>query len=345
MSEASINDSPPDVESETEQDPYTTEHFVSYRIVYPLIIAIGVVNNVICIIILLKPKMRIILANRYFLIQAVADLLVCVMSIPIAISSNGCFIDSYSTAIYYGYFGWSVLEILQPLSFYTLLFLAFDRFLAVWNVQYFRNHKKDKILMYRMAILLTIDILLHIFFFINVKISCLDENENPPCKPHQYVIQDAVRLNSTEIWHPVFFHFHEFLVRWLPGFSLIVFNIGLIIAIGRGKLNNSDVSNSDSKKMELSLTLTLIAMIFSTIIFIFPQAVYMTQFGELHPGKCYGDYELFRATTNVLQLLEHITLIVFLTMLNPNFRKELRNWIRKSFPCIGHPSNQVDIND
>lgn len=64
MSEAYPNDSYPCQGLEAEYNSYTEEQFIIYRIVYPLIIVIGVVNSSICIAILQKPKMQLVLANR-----------------------------------------------------------------------------------------------------------------------------------------------------------------------------------------------------------------------------------------------------------------------------------------
>ncbi|XP_066985912.1 probable G-protein coupled receptor B0563.6 [Macrobrachium rosenbergii] len=338
MSEAYPNDSYPCQGLEAEYNSYTEEQFIIYRIVYPLIIVIGVVNSSICIAILQKPKMQLVLANRYFLVLAVIDLAVCVMSIPVATSINGCSINSYGEAIYYGYFCWSFLEILQPLGSYILLFLSFDRFLAVWNFQYYRNHDKNKVFWRRVVIVLVADIVLHIFFFVNVNISCADGHPKP-----RYVIEDAVRLNKEKTWHVIFVYFHETLVRWLPWVALAVFNIGLIIAIARGKLSNPDLSSSNDGKMEFNLTVTLILIICSTVSFTFPEAVYMTNFADLHQNECYGDHELFRGIANILQLLEHVFTIVFLALLNPNFREELRKGTRMAFPCKENQESQMSM--
>ncbi|XP_064105362.1 uncharacterized protein LOC135214872 [Macrobrachium nipponense] len=320
---------------------YTRQQFVSYRIIYPLIIAIGVVSNAICIMILKKPKMRLVLANRYFLVLVLIDLMACVMSIPVATSVIGCSINSCDEAFYFGRFCWSFLEFLQPLSFYTLLFLSFDRFLAVWNFQYYRNHDKNKVFWRRIVVTLVVDIVLHIFYFVNVKVSCQNDNTKP-----RYVIEDAIRWNKGEIWHTAFLYFHTLVVRWIPWVSLTVFNTGLIIAIARGKLSNPDLPSSNEGRMELNLTLTLVAIICSTMAFTFPEAVYVTNFSSLCQNQCYGLHELFRAIANILQLLEHATTIVFLAILNPNFREELIKGMRMAFSCKENKESQmpVDVN-
>ncbi|XP_064096884.1 uncharacterized protein LOC135208526 [Macrobrachium nipponense] len=299
----------------------------AYNIAFPVLIFIGSVANIICIVVLMRPRMRSVPVNKYFLALAWSDLVVCLMNIPIAVTTNGCDIRSYGEAVYFGHFGWSTIEVSQTVSFYTLLFLSYDRFLAVYFYQKFKQQNYAKILRQRYVITIIADIVIHLFYFFNVRIWCKDEMQVDHCESGRFLIEDSYRFNDHTVWREVYFIFHELIIRWIPGLLLVIFNASLVAAIAIGRLSNPTSSHRSKKRDEFRLTITLIGITCSFIICTFPNTIYSIWFAANIKEKCYGDHEVFRAVSNNLQLLEHVLHIVFLSMLNPSFRNELAHFL------------------
>ncbi|XP_066973094.1 uncharacterized protein [Macrobrachium rosenbergii] len=310
----------------------------AYTIAFPVLIFIGSVANIICIIVLMRPRMRSVPVNKYFLALAWSDLIVCLMNIPIAITTNGCDIRSYAAAVYYGHFGWSTIEVSQTISFYTLLFLSYDRFLAVYFYQKFKQQNYGKILRLRYVITVIADIVIHLFYFFNVRIWCKDERQLEHCESGLFLILDSYRFNYRTSWHTVYFLFHELIIRWIPGLLLVIFNASLVAAIAIGRLSNPVSSHRTKKRTEFRLTITLIGITCSFVVCTFPNTIYSIWFAAHIDEKCYGNHEVFRAVSNNLQLLEHVLHIAFLSMLNPSFRSELMNFLT----CTPSPDSPND---
>ncbi|KAK7077088.1 hypothetical protein SK128_007498 [Halocaridina rubra] len=253
-----------------------------YSIVMPPIICLGVIANALCIVVLVKPKMRSIHVNK---------------------------------------------------------------FLAVWFYQHFKKVQTLRVICVRATAVVILDIIVHLFFFINAGIKCRESEVMEKCPRHMYIIEDSYRKNNTETWHTMFLVLHECLIRWIPGVLLFVFNVGLVIAITTNRLNSPASCLRKKKMNEFRVTLTSIAITGSFIVCTFPNTVFVVWFSENVENQCYGHHEVFRGVANILQLLEHVVHIVFLVMLNPSFRCELFCLLTcKSAPDIQSDDNQSSKN-
>ncbi|XP_068233917.1 uncharacterized protein [Palaemon carinicauda] len=314
---------------------------IAYTIAFPVLICIGCIVNIICIIVFMRPRMRSVPVNKYFLALSLSDLIVCLMNIPIVITTNGCNIRSYGAAFYYGHFGWSMIEVWQTVNFYTLLFLSYDRFLAVYFYKYFKEQDSEKILRLRYVITIVADIIIHLFFFINVNIECKDDKMPiEHCTPENFRIYDSYRFNNDQAWHKLYFVLNELAIRWLPGLLLVIFNASLIVAIAMGRLSNPTSTHRTKRRTEFRLTITLIGITSSFIICTFPNTINSVWFSDNLDEKCYGKHEVFRAVSNNLQLLEHVLHIAFLSMLIPSFRSELISFLT----CTSSPDSQNETD-
>ena len=248
---------------------------------------------------------------------------VCLLEIPIALTSNGCTISSLISAIYQAYFGWTIIDFFDTFSIYAMLFLSYDRFLAVWFPHYFKFKDKVKEFKWRAILTVIFNVIFLLFFFINVQ--CSKDLTIIQCHySNSSVILDAHRANADQTWHKAYLVCHEVLDRWIPKILMGGFNVSLIVAITRGRLRNPASSNSGSRPNEFQLTITLICLICTFFLCTIPISVWIIVFNKPSKHKCYCKHELLRAIGNILHLFEKSLTIIFLTLLNSGFKQELK---------------------
>ncbi|CAL4114032.1 unnamed protein product, partial [Meganyctiphanes norvegica] len=84
-------------------------------------------------------------SNVYMQMMAILDLLQSFAYLPFVFDNEFCLYNSYAYAFYFNHFGWKVLDILNTFNTYVLLFLSYDRFLAIWYPVQFQKVRQQGI--------------------------------------------------------------------------------------------------------------------------------------------------------------------------------------------------------
>ncbi|XP_053649305.1 probable G-protein coupled receptor B0563.6 [Cherax quadricarinatus] len=299
-------------------------HWIVYRQVLPVLVSFGIVANVICVVVLSRPRLRSPRVNRYFLILAVSDLLVCVFYIPVITTITGCTFSSYGEAYYFSHFGWPLVGITQIIGTYTILWLSLDRFIAVWMYSlYPRIQQKPNVLRNRMGITILLCLSIHILYCIIAEVECSDEKDGKCIK---WKIKTGYQNHFNEVWHIVYRSVFALFIRWVPACFLLVFNLGLIVGVVRGRINFPTTTQGSSRSGEKTLIITMISITASYILLVLPITIYITGYAEYREDRCTGrlSQEILRAVGNCLQIFEHSIHIFFLAGLNHGFRDEMK---------------------
>nr|XP_053649593.1 neuropeptide F receptor-like [Cherax quadricarinatus] len=312
-------------------------HQVVYRGVMPVLVCLGLLANSLCGLILIKPSFTTSWVNRYFLVLVVSDLLVCVFTIPIITTINGCTSSSYFEAKYYAHFGWSLFALCQSVETYTIMWLAMDRFMAVWMYQiYPRIQKKPNFMLIRMIVTIVLCILFHLVYMIKseVKDAVVDgipydnsknESNIQECIGNKTAISDGFHYEYKTQWHEIYRYFYSWTMKWLPSCLILVFNASLVFGVVIRRIKFRAAKES-GKRRERNLIILSIALAASHILLTLPITVYFIKYGELQLDRCCSNLprDLFLHVANILQLLESIIPIMFQVALNHNFKKELK---------------------
>ncbi|KAG7156110.1 G-protein coupled receptor [Homarus americanus] len=327
-------------------------HQVVYRQVLPGLVLLGVLLNSLCVLVLTRPRVRSTQVSRYFLVLVVSDLLVCFFYIPIITTINGCTFSSYAETFYFAHFGWSLVVLSHSVGTYTILWLALDRFMAVWTpLLYTKVQKKPNFMLVRMVVTVVACIMIHLVYIVRGEVTCYTntitwsnatwntsdgygcsyQHYNPlvladNCANNDWVVSSGFQHDYSEYWHKVYRNFYSLMVMCLPSCFMAVFNIGLVVGVMEGRVRLPAATQGEARTNERALVTTMIAMTASYVLLILPITVYLISYAEHLLNRCHCDYtyELFRHLANCLQLLEHVIHIVFLTALNRKFRQELK---------------------
>ncbi|CAL4217594.1 unnamed protein product, partial [Meganyctiphanes norvegica] len=118
---------------------------IRFHIVFPVLIVLTIIINAGCILVTMRPKLRAYHCNAYIQLMAILDLLSSIAYLPFVFDNELCLYSSYYYAFYFTHFGLMVADCLRTFSSYVLLFLTYDRFLAIWFPDRFKVIKQKGI--------------------------------------------------------------------------------------------------------------------------------------------------------------------------------------------------------
>ncbi|KAK3850424.1 hypothetical protein Pcinc_042873 [Petrolisthes cinctipes] len=304
-------------------------HMVTYRRVLPFLVTLGLVTNLVALVVLCRPSLRHTKVNGYLIVLTVCDFFVCVSYIPVITTITGCVHYSYTDALYFAHFGWTLVGVFQTIGIYTILWLSLDRFMAVWMYDlYPRIQQKPHVNRNRMILTAICCLAIHVVYMIDGKAECTsDVDHHLDCKHGRWLSTSGYELSYSEQWHKMYRFFFSLVIRWIPSTLLLGFNAGLVVGVARGRLSFPSASHPNAERNLVTIT---ICITFSYIFFSLPIVVYITAFASKLDDRCSGLHskEILRAVGNCFQLLEHIVHVFFMAGLNSAFRKELKVFLR-----------------
>lgn len=141
---------------------------------------------------------------------ASSDLLVCLFYIPVITTITGCVFHSYGEAFYYAHFCWTLVGVCQSFGVYVILWLSFDRFLAVWmykeypKIQQQPNVKRNRLLVTAAAC-----VIFHLVYMVQAEVICEDKD----CEEGPWISVSGYQYQFHETWHKVFSVFYGLFIR------------------------------------------------------------------------------------------------------------------------------------
>ncbi|CAL4127376.1 unnamed protein product, partial [Meganyctiphanes norvegica] len=127
---------------------------IRYHIVFPIFITLGILTNAFCIAVTRRKKLRALHSNAYIQVMAVLDIMSACAYLPFVFDNEFCLYKNYTQAFYFTRFGFIIVNCIRSSGTYILVFLTYDRFLAIWFPQTFQKVKTKGVLKKRLIILL-----------------------------------------------------------------------------------------------------------------------------------------------------------------------------------------------
>ncbi|XP_068251094.1 FMRFamide peptide receptor frpr-18-like [Palaemon carinicauda] len=315
--------------------------YTSYMILLPILIAVGWIVSSISFFVLRRTKLRATHVNTYFLLLAGADFFVFTVSIPTIKSLNGCNLRSHAYALYFVHVFFTIFYIIQTISLYLILWIAYDRFLAIWNFSRFNEIQKPSVIRMRLTCTIIICVLLHLEHLFNVKVTC---SNVPNCKPGNSTCETIARLMIAEntckdgiwiindglhyitekpIWRQIYWALYGLLVSAIPIILVVLLNLGIVVAIIIQRVRSVS-STARTQRRDLSRIYIILAISLTFICCTAPTLIHATFYAN-NIDNCHGPYseEIFRAVAHLLLLVEHITHFIIL-IFNEVFWQELK---------------------
>ncbi|XP_063588768.1 uncharacterized protein LOC134765902 [Penaeus indicus] len=323
------------LEEDLENDDERVEEllYVAYRVALPLMVVGGILVTTLTLVVLTRPRLRATHVNTYFLLLASADLVIFVVSVATAVTLNGCELYSHDFALYFAHFFFTLFYIVQTFSMYIILWISYDRFLAVWDFKRFHEIQKPGVLRVRLVGTLLVCVLIHMKHLFEVEINCVTEEnqvvEAPgPCSDGVWVVNDSLHfLDGKVLWRQLVWVLRGLLVLVIPIVLVVVLNGGIVVALVCRRVRNT-AATARTRGRDLSRIYTILAIAATFIACTVPSLVHATFYAK-NIVRCHGPYgeEVLRAVANFLLLFEHVTHFIILSFCEL-FWAELRRVLR-----------------
>lgn len=137
----------------------------------------------------------------------------CIFYIPVITTITGCDCTSYAEAFYFTHFGWTLIGVCQSFGTYIIVWLSFDRFIAVWmydiypKIQQRPNLKRNRLLVTAMAC-----VTFHLVYMVQADVKCKDEGDEA-CVQGEWTSVSGYHYQFDELWHKIYSVIYGLFIR------------------------------------------------------------------------------------------------------------------------------------
>lgn len=283
--------------------------------------------------------------HRYFMVLLTLDIIILLTSVSTIITVNGCHHHSYASALYFAHLFFTIFYMLQTFSHYVIVWVSYDRLLALWCLQYFKKTQHPRVIKIRMIVTGLCCVAVNLRHLINVEVECEwneavveAANHSEDCEGGKWIIKDSLHVTGKrDVWQSVIKMVRGLLVIVIPVLLVLVFNMGIVIGLVRRRLFNTAATIRTRDQAYSSIYITL-AISFTALVTAMPTIIHAYFFAP-NIRNCHGPFneEVLRASACLLLLGEHLTHFLILAI-NQIFRVEVKKLLRDVKTCIGKMS-------
>ncbi|CAL4166360.1 unnamed protein product, partial [Meganyctiphanes norvegica] len=324
------------------------------HVALPLIIALGLVTNAFCLKLLRRPGLRKIYIHKYITLLVTLDLLSFVFHIPRIFSH--CPISNYYFAVYMTKVNWVFILFLRTISIYLLVFISYDRFLAIWINEKFQDIRDNDPFKKRMIIIFT-----WCFISIIPTVSMGQIRRQKDSEEDKWMSIPALKVKPDNIWGEIYGVYSGTFFVGLPVVLIIGLTAGLVLGIFLNKFSDF---NEERRRTQLKKVSSVLALNTSFGLLFTPYSALLLHYNT-PIDVCYRSfkYESLLFGLYCLVLLWSIFNGIIFVLLNKEYRDELKIMLKSSRFCkkcigtdtdkhptvtystFGHSNNGADIKE
>lgn len=250
---------------------------------------------------------------RYLNHLAVSDLLYLIFNVPFCLKDFsrifGREVVSEVSALYYAHVGIPLVNLFLTMSEYIVMWLSYDRCLAVCSPHKFSAKQRMKVVRVRCGMTFLLTLFVYSLNPLRQTYSC----DGPKC-----CVTESHYINT--FWYMGYEFFREIYSRFLPAIMVTAFNVTIIVTLKQMKRDREghDIINESRQERERRLFFLLMAITVLFYISAFPSAIYkVLMFNDIH----FIPY--FRVVADVLEVSGHVFNFVVYFLFCPDYRKTL----------------------
>ena len=246
----------------------------------------------------------------------VTDLLGHLFSIP-AIIFDRCIFVSHNQAFYNAYFGWTTVVFFRGITHHIMMFISYDRFLAVWFYKKFNTVTLPHVIKYRLLIMIFVLLSIYITFdCIFSKVICI-ENCIGHTNETRYLSIPGYKGEINSMFRELSLFVCSFMFSAIPSFGSAYFSVALIYALLMKK-------NKSSVKKNYSQIITVIVLNISYMCVSTPLLFIYVKY-SLNEFSCYADIktEISLAFLNTMTSIWSSANGLIIVMFNKDYRDEI----------------------
>ncbi|XP_068238884.1 probable G-protein coupled receptor B0563.6 [Palaemon carinicauda] len=308
---------------------------VVFQVVFPVLIVLGIISNIVNLIVLTRPRMMNKI-YRWLRTLAIVDICLCVLTTPVCLANSGHTPSNFFLAKYYSMFGWSLSIGSQIVSFYLMVWFAYDRYLAVCcHEKYPKSLRYEK---FRGRVIFTITFVVILYTpTMFVGLVCPEDDAWKPL--------DGYR-NIHKHWYKAYSWVREIFSRLVPAGFMTIFNIKIALrlkhlrSIRDGFTNGVPPSRRDKERKLVVLLFWVTALFY---IYNTPVTIYYLLFlnhSILSPER-EDEVLTFGVISNLIQMIGNVSNFTVYFLINPEYQKTLKGLCCRSAPS----ANGMDLSE
>lgn len=243
-----------------------------------------------------------------------SDLLYLLFNVPfcledfVRVSESGQ-ASSRGSAVYYAHIGVPVVNLFLTMSEYIVVWLSYDRCLAVCWPHKFSAKQRMHVVRERCGLSLAL----------TVAVYCLSPlSQTYHCDGSLCCVKDSTYSNLT--WFMGYELFREIYSRFLPALLVTVFNVAIVVTLRRlhRERRAEDVISETRQERERRLFVLLMAVTVLFYVTAFPSAMY-----KVLPGDDSNLESILRPIADMLEVSGHVFNFVLYFLFSPDYRRTL----------------------
>ena len=292
-----------------------------WKVGAPIIISMGTLFNILTIIVLLRKRMRSSSSSRYLIVLAVCDILALnvgllrlyireIMKVDIRnLSDAGCKIHIFLVYFFTHFSAW------------VLIFLAVERFIAVWfpfKAKVFCTPKKGTAALVAIGVSL---LAINAHFFWTMGLISF------PWGPNEEKHFCVIRITEYPIFHRYIWPWVDAaLYSYIPFVVMIVCNSLIIAKLLLSRMNKKKTEGGSSRTRMKTMTAMLLSITFSFLILTTPMSIYISGYYLWWSKEIYKPCNhliIFWPIANLLFYLNNAVNFLCYCVSGPSFRREI----------------------
>ncbi|XP_037779020.1 probable G-protein coupled receptor B0563.6 [Penaeus monodon] len=296
----------------TQEREHEEVHWAVYQIVFPVLVSIGVLANLLNLVVLSRPAMKGV-SYRYLNHLAVSDLMYLLFNVPFCLEAFSKISHEMPVprpaAFYYAHVGIPLVNLFLTMSEYIVVWLSYDRCLAVCRPHKFSSKQRLEVVRVRCLMSLALTICVYSLSPLSQTFCC----EGADC-----CVIDSTFTKENVNWYTAYELFREIYSRFLPAIIITCFNAAIIYTLRQLKREREgrDIINESRQERERRLFFLLMAITVFFYVSAIPSAMYkIIQFNDVFPN--------FRAVADILEVSGHVFNFVLYFLFSPDYRRTL----------------------
>ncbi|XP_066961382.1 probable G-protein coupled receptor B0563.6 isoform X2 [Macrobrachium rosenbergii] len=295
-------------------------YWTTFQVVFPFLIALGIICNAINLIVLTRRRMMSKI-YRWLRVTTVSDMFLCFLLIPVCLANCGHFpIKSYTVAKYYSMFAWSISSSFQVFSFYLMVWFAYSRYVAVCCHEDLPRSMQCKV--FRKRVLFTF------LFVFTLQIPTMFFGEVCQTQSGEWLSYDGYRNVEIPLYE-VYSWFREVCNRIIPPVLLTACNIKILMKLRNARSITECFAQGISRsRRNKERRLVLLLFWASAVFYVYqtPVTIYLLLMAQTWQSEeTKRTILFFGIASNIIQMIGNISNFTLYFLVNSHFRATFRH--------------------
>ncbi|CAL4073492.1 unnamed protein product, partial [Meganyctiphanes norvegica] len=258
--------------------------WLAYQVILSIFICIGCITNGFCIYVTYRPNMKQLYLNSYIRVISASDFITCLLHIPWTTTYyKSCIFDSYATAFYRAYFGTTLPSFTRSFTLCMVLWISYDRLIAMWSFKKFQHVKTNNVILIRLLGTFMYCLFACIPLWVYASVDCVGDSHNLLWMSNGGYVNN-IHTNCFLIIRSI----RDVLFRVLPNVLLVVFGVGLIVAVAKKIQDIKGPTMNQSSVKGFHHTIMVLSINISYILSSLPLIIGGLFFFRRENGECFG---------------------------------------------------------